>query len=60
MSGGSYYVPATSKWPILGSLALGVMMIGTGMVLVHGRGTIISLSAWWASSRSWRCGSAMW
>ncbi len=22
MSGGSYYVPATSKWPILGSLAL--------------------------------------
>lgn len=43
MSGGSYYVPATSKWPILGSLALGVMMIGTGMVLVHGRGTLITL-----------------
>lgn len=43
MSGGSYYVPATSKWPILGSLALGVMMVGTGMVLVHGRGTVITL-----------------
>ncbi|MFY0990261.1 cytochrome c oxidase subunit 3 [Halomonas sp. C05BenzN] len=39
MSGGSYYVPESSKWPILGSLALGVMMIGTGMVLVYGRGT---------------------
>ncbi|PXX95565.1 cytochrome c oxidase subunit 3 [Halomonas sp. LBP4] len=39
MSGGSYYVPASSKWPILASLALGVMMTGTGMVLVHGRGT---------------------
>ncbi|MFW3616456.1 cytochrome c oxidase subunit 3 [Billgrantia antri] len=38
---GSYYVPATSKWPALGSLALGVMMIGTGMVLVHGRGTVV-------------------
>ncbi|WP_416140739.1 cytochrome c oxidase subunit 3 [Halomonas sp. HK25] len=41
MSGGSYYVPATSKWPILGSLALGLMMIGTGMVLVYDRGTLI-------------------
>ncbi|MBE0487838.1 MAG: cytochrome c oxidase subunit 3 [Halomonas sp.] len=41
MSGGSYYVPSTSKWPILGSLALGLMMIGTGMVLVHDRGTPI-------------------
>ncbi|MFW6344922.1 MAG: cytochrome c oxidase subunit 3 [Halomonas sp.] len=41
MSGGSYYVPATSKWPILGSLALGVMMIGTGLVLVHGRGSLV-------------------
>ncbi|MDI5985058.1 cytochrome c oxidase subunit 3 [Halomonas sp. M4R5S39] len=39
MSGGSYYVPASSKWPILGALALGTMMIGTGMALVHGRGT---------------------
>ncbi|MBF8222102.1 cytochrome c oxidase subunit 3 [Halomonas sp. 328] len=38
MSGGSYYVPATSKWPILGSLALGVMMIGAGLLMVHGRG----------------------
>ncbi|MBW5800816.1 cytochrome c oxidase subunit 3 [Halomonas elongata] len=36
MSGGSYYVPASSKWPALGSLALGIMMVGTGMVLVHG------------------------
>ncbi|TFH85364.1 cytochrome c oxidase subunit 3 [Billgrantia azerbaijanica] len=35
---GSYYVPATSKWPVLGSLALGVMMIGAGMLLVHGFG----------------------
>jgi cytochrome c oxidase subunit 3 len=36
MSGGTYYVPPTSKWPILGSLALGVMMIGTGIWLVYG------------------------
>jgi len=36
MSGGSYYVPESSKWPILASLALGAMMIGTGMVLVYG------------------------
>ncbi|GHE19646.1 cytochrome c oxidase subunit 3 [Halomonas urumqiensis] len=39
MSGGSYYVPESSKWPILGSVAVGVMMIGTGMLLVHDRGT---------------------
>lgn len=36
MSGGSYYVPTSSKWPIFGSLALGVMMAGTGTWLVHG------------------------
>jgi len=36
MSGGSYYVPESSKWPILASLALGAMMIGTGVMLVHG------------------------
>lgn len=41
MSGGSYYVPATSKWPALGSAAVGIMMLGTGMVLVHGRGAAI-------------------
>jgi len=31
MSGGSYYVPANSRWPILGSLALGAMMAGIGI-----------------------------
>ncbi|ALM52689.1 cytochrome c oxidase subunit 3 [Halomonas huangheensis] len=36
MSGGSYYVPAASRWPILASLALGLMMVGTGTWLVHG------------------------
>jgi len=36
MSGGSYYVPATSRWPILGSLAMGTMMVGTGTWMVHG------------------------
>lgn len=36
MSGGSYYVPETSKWPILGSLALGAMMLGSGIMLVYG------------------------
>jgi cytochrome c oxidase subunit III len=40
---GSYYVPETSKWPVLGSLALGVMMVGIGMVLVHERGSLIML-----------------
>lgn len=43
MSGGSYYVPETSKWPALGSLALGIMMVGTGMVLVHGSGSLVML-----------------
>lgn len=38
MSGGSYYVPASSKWPILGSLSVGAMMLGSGLVLVHGWG----------------------
>ncbi|MFG6178824.1 cytochrome c oxidase subunit 3 [Halomonas sp. THAF12] len=36
MSGGSYYVPASSKWPVLASLAMGAMMIGAGTLLVHG------------------------
>ncbi|MFP4137994.1 MAG: cytochrome c oxidase subunit 3 [Halomonas sp.] len=41
MSGGSYYVPPSSKWPILGSLALGAMMIGIGLMLVHGSGSAL-------------------
>nr|WP_298248611.1 cytochrome c oxidase subunit 3 [uncultured Halomonas sp.] len=41
MSGGSYYVPATSKWPILGSLALGTMLVGFGMILVHGQSGLV-------------------
>lgn len=41
---GSYYVPATSKWPVLGSVALGVMMVGLGMVLVYDRGSLIMLA----------------
>ena len=41
MSGGSYYVPPTSKWPVLGSLALGLMLIGFGMILVHGMNGIM-------------------
>lgn len=44
MSGGSYYVPETSRWPILGSLALGVMMVGIGMVLVYDRGSLLAVS----------------
>ncbi|MDN3526507.1 cytochrome c oxidase subunit 3 [Halomonas sabkhae] len=36
MSGGSYYVPASSKWPILACIGLGAMMLGTGLVLVYG------------------------
>lgn len=43
MSGGSYYVPATSRWPVLGSITLGVMAIGGGMMMVHGSGPIILL-----------------
>ncbi|MCG6657033.1 cytochrome c oxidase subunit 3 [Halomonas campisalis] len=41
---GSYYVPATSKWPVLGSLAIGVMMVGIGMVLVYDRGSLIMVA----------------
>ncbi|WP_136246569.1 cytochrome c oxidase subunit 3 [Halomonas borealis] len=36
MSGGSYYVPVSSKWPVLASLALGAMMVGLGTLLVFG------------------------
>ncbi|WP_075882015.1 cytochrome c oxidase subunit 3 [Vreelandella massiliensis] len=43
MSSGSYYVPASSRWPILGSLALGALMVGTGIQLVHGNGSIVVL-----------------
>ena len=43
MSGG-YYVPATSKWPVLGSLALGTVAIGTGMTMVHGSGAPLLLT----------------
>src|SRR5690554_171231 len=43
MSGG-YYVPATSKWPVLGSLALGLVAIGTGMTMVHGSGATLLLA----------------
>ena len=32
MSGGSYYVPASSKWPILAGLAVGLFMLGTGFL----------------------------
>lgn len=38
---GSYYVPPQSKWPALGSLALGVMMVSLGMQLVHGTGGLV-------------------
>ncbi|EPC04315.1 MFS transporter [Litchfieldella anticariensis FP35 = DSM 16096] len=41
MSGGSYYVPESSKWPALGSLAVGTMMVGLGALLVHGRGALV-------------------
>ena len=43
MSGG-YYVPATSKWPVLGSLALGSVAVGTGMTMVHGSGAPLLLA----------------
>lgn len=38
---GSYYVPPQSKWPALGSLAVGVMMASLGMQLVHGTGGLV-------------------
>lgn len=41
MSGGSYYVPASSKWPILAGLALGLFMIGMGILLVFGNGAFL-------------------
>lgn len=46
MSGGSYYVPASSKWPVLSGLALGLFMIGTGVWLVFDRaGYLIAVGA---------------
>ncbi len=41
MSGGSYYVPAKSYWPILGSLATGFMMVGLGSQLVYGSTSLL-------------------
>jgi cytochrome c oxidase subunit III len=38
MSSGSYYVPASSRWPVLGSVALGSMMVGIGVKLVYDTG----------------------
>ncbi|MBT2788901.1 MULTISPECIES: cytochrome c oxidase subunit 3 [unclassified Halomonas] len=38
MSSGSYYVPASSRWPVLGSLAVGAMMVGAGIKLVYDTG----------------------
>lgn len=38
MSGGSYYVPASSKWPIFAGLALAAMLVGLGILLVYGWG----------------------
>ncbi|NYS60891.1 cytochrome c oxidase subunit 3 [Vreelandella salicampi] len=43
MSGGSYYVPTSSRWPILGSLALGIFMVGMGVKLVYGNGGIVAV-----------------
>lgn len=42
MSSGSYYVPAHSAWPILGVLAVGSMMVGTGVWIVHGSAAWLS------------------
>ncbi|KPM81912.1 cytochrome c oxidase subunit 3 [Cobetia sp. UCD-24C] len=42
MSSGSYYVPAHSAWPIFGVLAVGGMMIGTGIWMVHGSAAWLS------------------
>ena len=41
MSGGSYYVPASSKWPILAGLAVGLFMLGTGILLVFDTGWVL-------------------
>ena len=41
MSGGSYYVPASSKWPIFAGLALASMLTGFGILLVYGWGSWI-------------------
>lgn len=40
---GSYYVPPQSKWPVLGSLAVGALMISLGIQLVHGTGLLFML-----------------
>ncbi|MBS4155051.1 cytochrome c oxidase subunit 3 [Cobetia sp. MC34] len=42
MSSGSYYVPVHSAWPIFGVLAVGGMMIGTGIWMVHGSAAWLS------------------
>lgn len=45
MSAGSYYVPTSSKWPVLASLAMGVAMVGGGTLMVHGVAGVPVLAA---------------
>ena len=40
MSGSTYYVPEQSKWPILASIALGLLAYGAAMTLTVDGGRI--------------------
>ncbi|SFC40220.1 cytochrome c oxidase subunit 3 [Marinospirillum celere] len=40
MSTSSYYVPATSKWPIISVIFLGFLAVGAGMLMTSGSGLI--------------------
>ncbi|ASP39567.1 cytochrome c oxidase subunit 3 [Bacterioplanes sanyensis] len=40
---GSYYVPASSRWPIIAVAAIGLIAVGAGNELAHGRGGMLLL-----------------
>ncbi|SFX30520.1 cytochrome c oxidase subunit 3 [Marinospirillum alkaliphilum] len=41
MSSSSYYVPATSKWPIIAVLVMGMLAVGAGLMMTQGSGLIL-------------------
>lgn len=43
MSSSSYYVPATSKWPIIAVVVMGFLMVGAGMLMTRGEGLLLLL-----------------
>ena len=58
MSGSTYYVPEQSKWPILASVALGLLAYGAAMTITSmtaDRDSVGPLDSWRRISDSFLC-----